>query len=215
MNSFIGVAGNIGVGKTTFTKMLAERLQLKSYFESVIDNPYLADFYGDMHRWSFHLQIYFLHRRFRTHVEMSNNDGGVVQDRTIYEDVEIFARNLYEMGHMTQRDWDNYRNLFAIMTSFLRKPDLIIYLQASTDTLLTRIRGRDRGFERTIDPEYLHRLNVAYDHWINQIIDREPVMVIDTNRFNIFDDEERLETILAAIRERLPASRLTTAGLAR
>lgn len=215
MNSFIGVAGNIGVGKTTFTKVLAERLQLKSYFESVIDNPYLADFYGDMHRWSFNLQIYFLHHRFRTHAEMSNYGGGVVQDRTIYEDVEIFARNLHEMGNMTERDWDNYRNLFAIMTSFLRKPDLIIYLKASTDTLLSRIRGRDRDFERTIDPEYLHRLNIAYDKWISRIIDREPVMVIDTNRFNIFRDEQRMETILAAIRERVTPSRLTTEGLVR
>ncbi|MCH7528174.1 MAG: deoxynucleoside kinase [Candidatus Marinimicrobia bacterium] len=215
MNKFIGVAGNIGVGKTTFTKALAERLQLKSYFESVIDNPYLSDFYGDMHRWSFQLQIYFLHHRFRTHSDMSKYDGGVVQDRTIYEDVEIFARNLYEMGNMTQRDWDNYRNLFSIMTSFLRKPDLIIYLQASTDTLLSRIRGRDRDFERSIDPEYLHRLNVAYDQWINRIKEREPVMVVDTNRFNIFRDEKRLETILAEIQERLAPSQLAAEGLAR
>ena len=215
MNNFIGVAGNIGVGKTTFTKALAERLQLKSYFESVIDNPYLSDFYGDMHRWSFQLQIYFLHHRFRTHSDMSKYDGGVVQDRTIYEDVEIFARNLYEMGNMTQRDWDNYRNLFSIMTSFLRKPDLIIYLQASTDTLLSRIRGRDRDFERSIKPEYLHRLNVAYDQWINRIKEREPVMVVDTNRFNIFNDEGRLEAILAEIQERLAPSRLATEGLAR
>ncbi|MCH8023191.1 MAG: deoxynucleoside kinase [Candidatus Marinimicrobia bacterium] len=215
MNKFIGVAGNIGVGKTTFTKALAERLQLKSYFESVIDNPYLSDFYGDMHRWSFQLQIYFLHHRFRTHSDMSKYDGGVVQDRTIYEDVEIFARNLYEMGNMTQRDWDNYRNLFSIMTSFLRKPDLIIYLQASTDTLLSRIRGRDRDFERSIDPEYLHRLNVAYDQWINRIKEREPVMVVDTNRFNIFRDEGRLEAILAEIQERLAPSQLATEGLAR
>ncbi|MCH8838226.1 MAG: deoxynucleoside kinase [Candidatus Marinimicrobia bacterium] len=215
MNKFIGVAGNIGVGKTTFTKALAERLQLKSYFESVIDNPYLSDFYGDMHRWSFQLQIYFLHHRFRTHSDMSKYDGGVVQDRTIYEDVEIFARNLYEMGNMTQRDWDNYRNLFSIMTSFLRKPDLIIYLQASTDTLLSRIRGRDRDFERSIDPEYLHRLNVAYDQWIKRIKEREPVMVVDTNRFNIFRDEKRLETILAEIQERLAPSQLAAEGLAR
>ena len=215
MNNFIGLAGNIGVGKTTFTKALAERLQLKSYFESVIDNPYLSDFYGDMHRWSFQLQIYFLHHRFRTHSDMSKYDGGVVQDRTIYEDVEIFARNLYEMGNMTQRDWDNYRNLFSIMTSFLRKPDLIIYLQASTDTLLSRIRGRDRDFERSIDPEYLHRLNVAYDQWIKRIKEREPVMVVDTNRFNIFRDEKRLETILSEIQERLAPSQLATEGLAR
>ncbi len=203
MNGFIGVAGNIGVGKTTFTTTVAERLGLKPYFESVIDNPYLADFYGDMHRWSFHLQIYFLHHRFRTHDAMSRHSGGVVQDRTIYEDVEIFARNLYELGRMTKRDWENYRNLFGIMTSFLRKPDLIIYLQASTDTLLSRIHGRDRDFERSIDPEYLHSLNISYDQWISRIKADEPVMVIDTNRFNIFRDTDLLDSILAEIRERL------------
>ncbi len=203
MNGFIGIAGNIGVGKTTFTTTLAKRLNMKPYFESVIDNPYLADFYGDMYRWSFHLQIYFLHHRFRTHAEMSGYDGGVVQDRTIYEDVEIFARNLHELGHMTNRDWENYRDLFAIMTSFLRKPDLIIYLQASTDTLLSRIRGRDRDFERSIDPEYLHSLNMAYDRWIGRIEASEPVMVVDTNRFNIYNDTTRLDSIIAEIRDRL------------
>ncbi|MCK4577753.1 MAG: deoxynucleoside kinase [Candidatus Marinimicrobia bacterium] len=204
MNHFIGVAGNIGVGKTTFTENIAQRLNLKSYFESVIDNPYLADFYGDMHRWSFHLQIYFLHHRFKTHSEMAGAKGGVVQDRTIYEDVEIFARNLYDMKMMTQRDWDNYRDLFSVMTAYLREPDLIIYLKASTDTLLSRIRGRDRDFERHIDPEYLHRLNISYDRWIESIIDIKNVMVIDTNQFNIFEDQDRLDQIEKSIVERLP-----------
>jgi deoxyadenosine/deoxycytidine kinase len=208
VKGFIGIAGNIGVGKTTFTELLADRFGWKPFYESVIDNPYLADFYENMHRWSFHLQIYFLHHRFRTHVEMAHHSGGAVQDRTIYEDVEIFARNLYEMGFMTQRDWDNYRNLFQIMTSFLRKPDLIIYLKASTDNLISRIRGRDRNFERSIDPEYLHRLNIFYGRWFERIKDKEPVLIVETDHFNILTDHGRLEEIIAAIRERLPAGLL-------
>jgi deoxyadenosine/deoxycytidine kinase len=204
MKGLIGVAGNIGVGKTTFTDILAERFGWKPYYESVINNPYLADFYQDMGRWSFHLQIYFLHHRFRTHVEMSGHEGGAVQDRTIYEDVEIFARNLYEMGYMTKRDWGNYHDLFSIMTSFLQKPNLIVCLQASTDNLLSRIRSRDRNFERSIDPEYLHRLNISYGQWIKRIRDTEPVLVVDTDGFNIFRDTNRLEEVIAEVRRRLP-----------
>jgi len=204
VKGLIGVAGNIGVGKTTFTDILAKRFGWKPFYESVIDNPYLADFYHDMNRWSFHLQIYFLHHRFRTHVEMSENEGGAVQDRTIYEDVEIFARNLYEMGRMSKRDWENYHDLFMIMTSFLQKPNLIIYLRASTDSLLSRIRSRDRDFERSIDPEYLHRLNIFYGRWIERIQDREPVLVVDTDGFNIFEDSSRLEGIITEVRRRLP-----------
>ncbi|MCH7573520.1 MAG: deoxynucleoside kinase [Candidatus Marinimicrobia bacterium] len=209
MSVFIGIAGNIGVGKTTFTQLLSDHFGLDPFFESVIDNPYLEEFYADMSRWSFHLQIYFLHRRFKTHVAMSENGRGTVQDRTIYEDVEIFARNLREMGHMSPRDYENYVDLFEIMTSFLRKPDLIIYLKASTDTLLTRIRGRDRDFERSIDPEYLFRLNVAYDKWIERISAREEVLTIDTNRLNVFDDGEQVAIILHTIAERLSIKAVT------
>ena len=209
MSVFIGIAGNIGVGKTTFTQLLSDHFGLDAFFESVIDNPYLEEFYADMSRWSFHLQIYFLHHRFKTHVAMSENGRGTVQDRTIYEDVEIFARNLREMGHMSPRDYENYVDLFEIMTSFLRKPDLIIYLKASTDTLLTRIRGRDRDFERSIDPEYLFRLNVAYDKWIERISAREEVLTIDTNRLNVFDDSEQVAKILDTIAERLSIKAVT------
>lgn len=204
MKGLIGIAGNIAVGKTTFTDILADRFGWKPFYESVIDNPYLSDFYRDMGRWSFHLQIYFLHHRFRTHVEMSEHPGGAVQDRTIYEDVEIFARNLYEMGHMSKRDWENYHSLFGIMTAFLQKPDLIICLQASTDSLLSRIKRRDRGFERSIDPEYLHRLNICYGQWIERIRETEPVLVVDTDGFNIFRDTDRLEEVIAEVRQRLP-----------
>lgn len=205
MRGFIGIAGNIGVGKTTFTDILAKRFGWEPYYESVIDNPYLEEFYHDMSRWSFHLQIYFLHHRFRTHVEMSKHTGGAVQDRTIYEDVEIFARNLYEMGNMSQRDWENYYDLFQIMTSFLQGPDLIIYLKASTDSLLSRIRSRDRSFERSIDPEYLHRLNIYYGRWIDRIKDTDSILVVDTDGLNVFDDTTRVEEIIVQIEKRLPS----------
>lgn len=201
-NPFIGIAGNIGVGKTTFTDIVAERNGWHPFYESVMDNPYLSDFYGDMKRWSFNLQIYFLHHRFRNHVKMSNLSQGVIQDRTIYEDVEIFAKNLHAMGNMDDRDWENYQNLFKVMISFLRKPDLIIYLKASTDTLLTRIKKRNRSYEKTIDPEYLHTLNVSYDKWIANIKDM-PVLTIDTNDFNIFKDQETLQLIIKDINNKL------------
>ena len=199
---FVGLAGNIGVGKTTFTEIVAEKLGWTPYFESVDDNPYLGDFYGDMSRWSFNLQVYFLHKRFKSHYEMSMSNGGVIQDRTIYEDVEIFAKNLNEMGFMDQRDWKNYRNLFSIMTSYLHKPDLIVYLKASTDTLLSRIKSRSRDYEKSIDPEYLHTLNVSYNKWISNLIDI-PVLLIETDGFNIFEDNDQLETILNDIQEKV------------
>jgi deoxyadenosine/deoxycytidine kinase len=131
---------------------------------------------------------------------MSN--GGVIQDRTIYEDVEIFARNLHEMKFMDDRDWDNYRDLFGIMTSYLRKPDLIVYLKASTDTLLTRIKSRSRDYEKTIDPEYLHTLNVAYNKWISNIQDI-PVLIVETDGFNIFEDEKELDSIIDELQKKL------------
>lgn len=201
-NPFIGLAGNIGVGKTTFTEIAAGKLGWTPYYESVDDNPYLGDFYGDMSRWSFNLQVYFLHKRFRTHHDMSMSNGGVIQDRTIYEDVEIFARNLQEMKFMDTRDWENYQDLFSIMTSYLRKPDMIVYLKASTDTLLTRIKNRSRDYERSIDPEYLHTLNVAYNKWISNIKDI-PVLQVETDGFNIFEDAKELDHILDDLLQRL------------
>ncbi len=204
-NPFIGIAGNIGVGKTTFTDIVSKYNGWHPFYESVMDNPYLSDFYSDMKRWSFNLQIYFLHHRFRNHVKMSNLSKGVMQDRTIYEDVEIFAKNLHALGKIDDRDWDNYRNLFNVMISFLRKPDLIIYLKASTDTLLTRIKKRARDYEKTIDPEYLHTLNVSYDKWIANIKDIK-ILTVDTDNFNIFKDKEELQSIIEEIDNKLYAS---------
>ncbi len=199
---FVGLAGNIGVGKTTFTEIVSKKLGWAPFYESVEDNPYLGDFYGDMSRWSFNLQVYFLHKRFKSHHDMSMSNGGVIQDRTIYEDVEIFARNLEEMNFLDKRDWENYNGLFSIMTSYLRKPDLIVYLKASTDTLLSRIKSRSRDYEKSINPEYLHTLNVAYNKWISNIEDI-PVLIVETDGFNIFEDKNQLGTILNDIQEKV------------
>ena len=200
--SFIGLAGNIGVGKTTFTKLLSEKLNWTPFFESVSDNPYLSDFYSDMKRWSFNLQIFFLHKRFEMHQKMSASSTSVIQDRTIYEDLEIFAKNLYRLGKLSQRDWDNYYGLFKVMNFYLKRPDLIIYLKADTDTLLRRIKKRGRDYENSIDPEYIHTLNISYDRWIESISD-QPVMIIETDYFNIYEDAEAFNNIQKDILKRL------------
>lgn len=147
---FISIAGNIGSGKSSLTKKIAEQFDFTPYFESVDDNPYLKDFYDDMKRWSFNLQVYFLSHRFKTHKEILMNEKSVIQDRSIYEDVEIFAKNLHTMGNMTDRDYANYRQLFAEMTYFLRPPDLLVYLKANTETLVKQIQKRGRVFLRKI-----------------------------------------------------------------
>ena len=201
-NPFIGIAGNIGVGKTTFTSFLAKEFNLKDIYESVSDNPYLSDFYGDMHRWSFNLQVYFLHHRFASIIEIENSHKGFVQDRTIYEDVEIFSKNLHDMGYLDDRDWKTYSDLFLNMTKFLKSPDIIIYLRADLDVLLERINNRNRDYEATIDPEYLKRLNLMYDEWIKNITWTK-VLIINTNTFNIFKDKDTLESIYKDIKEKL------------
>ncbi len=203
---FIGIAGNVGVGKTTMTDVIANRFGWRAYYESVINNPYLEDFYEDMKRWSFNLQIYFLSHRFKTHKQMTESGFSAVQDRTIYEDVEIFARNLFEMGNMSQRDWESYQALFEEMTAYLKKPDLIIYLRASVDTLLTRIKKRSRSFESTISPEYIYMLNIAYERWIKRAADRYLVKIVETDHFNVFEDAEQLEKLLGDIRKTCPES---------
>ena len=202
---FIGIAGNIAVGKTTLTKIISERLGWRPFFESVDDNPYLSDFYSDMKRWSFHLQIYFLSRRFRTHREMSEGDVPAVQDRTIYEDVEIFAQSLHEMGNMSQRDWVNYRALFDEMTAYLRKPTLIIFLKATTDSLLTRLKKRGREYEKSVSAEYLHSLNIAYARWINRAKLEFNVMTVDTDNFDVYKDKDRLEQLIQDVAQRCEA----------
>ena len=163
---FISVAGNIGSGKSSLTGLLAEKFKWLPYYESVADNPYLSDFYADMSRWSFNLQIYFLAHRFNTHKELTEKPGSVIQDRSIYEDVEIFAKNLHKLGKMSDRDYETYSNLFLDMTSFLKPPDVLVYLQASIPTLVNQIKIRGREFEKSIDIKYLEELNDSYEEWI-------------------------------------------------
>ena len=198
----LGIAGNIGVGKTTLTEKLSQDLGFSAIYESVIDNPYLSDFYCNMKRWSFNLQIYFLQHRFRHHIEINNLAKGVIQDRTIYEDASIFAYNLYEMKIMSKRDWNTYISLFDNMTQFLKKPDLIIYLKASTDTLINRIKNRSRDYEKDIDEAYLHRLNIYYKKWFSKVDDFN-ILEIDTNNFNIFKDKQKLDKIYDDIKNKL------------
>ena len=185
---FLGVAGNIGVGKTHLTRWLGERLGWEVFYEPVIDNPYLDDFYSDMRRWSFHLQVFFLSRRFEMHRKMMHNLLSCVQDRTIYEDAEVFARTLHATGAMDDRDHENYRALFDSMTAYLRPPDAIIYLRATVPTLLQRIDQRGRPCERTIAPEYLQLLGAAYDEWAATRAPQQRFIVVDT------DGIERVET---------------------
>lgn len=199
---YIAIAGNIGAGKTTLTRMLSKELGWKAYYERVIDNPYLPDFYGDMHRWSFHLQIFFLSNRFRSQKEISDWPDSCIQDRTIYEDVEIFAYTLHKQGYMSDRDYANYRDLFDIMISYLRKPDLIMYLRAPMDCLLERIRKRGRDYEKDIDVNYLTRLNESYEEWVERAAGEGITMkVIDIANRDFEHNEEDFRTIYQPIRE--------------
>ena len=199
---FVAIAGNIGAGKTTLTRLISERLNWKAYYEKVIDNPYLSDFYEDMNRWSFHLQIFFLSHRFKSQKEISDWPNSCVQDRSIYEDVEIFAQTLYEGGNMSQVDFDNYKELFSIMVTYLRSPDLIIYLETPVEKLIERILSRGRDYERTIDPEYLKKLNDAYDRWITKA-EKEgfKVLRVDTTHKNFEKNEDDLELIINYIKD--------------
>jgi len=163
---FIAIAGNIGAGKSTLTSMLAQHYGWHPFLEANAENPYLADFYADMQRWSFHSQIFFLGKRVEHHHELVQFAGNVVQDRTVYEDAEIFARNLFVQGHIMERDYETYRRVYQAVAAFLPPPNLIIYLQSSVPTLLNRIHKRGRDFEQQIDPTYLAQLNHLYDEWI-------------------------------------------------
>lgn len=163
---FIAVAGNIGAGKSTLTQMLAQTFAWEPFYEANAENPYLADFYADMERWSFQSQVFFLSKRLEHHRQLVDYPGSVVQDRTVYEDAEIFARNLYNQGNLSHRDFETYCRLYRAISAFLPHPNLIIYLQASTPKLLKHIAQRGREFERTIAPEYIDSLNYLYDEWI-------------------------------------------------
>jgi len=199
---FIGVAGNIGVGKSTLTSLLSQHLGWEPFLESQQDNPYLADFYGDMARWSFHSQVFFLARRLRHHRQLLDRPNSVIQDRTVYEDAEIFARNLYEQGSMEARDYDTYCELYQAVISILPPPNLVLYLRASTPTLVKRIQQRGRSYERQITAEYLDKLNVLYEDWFNHFA-LCPVLTIPADRLDFVANGDHLDLIITRILERL------------
>jgi len=199
---FIAVAGNIGAGKSALTKQLSEYFGWEPYYESVDNNPYLDDFYKDMRRWSFNLQVYFLSNRFKYHKKMVESSHPVIQDRSIYEDAEIFARNLYEIGMMDERDYRNYVELFSIMTEYLKPPTLLIYLRASVDTLLEQIARRGRSFEQGIRREYLEQLNRHYESWI-QRYSLGPVLVIESDSIDFVNHKADFEQVVEAVKGKL------------
>lgn len=189
----IAVAGNIGSGKTTLTKMLASHYGWTAKFESVDFNPYLADFYEDMERWSFNIQIYFLNKRFKDVVDINRTDGVVIQDRTIYEDARIFAPNLHGMGLMSTRDFENYSDLFDLMMSLVNPPDLLIYLRSSIPNLISQIQKRGRDYEKSIRIDYITGLNRRYEDWIESYKSR--LLIIDVDRIKFENRPEDFQTI--------------------
>ncbi|MCP9292889.1 MULTISPECIES: deoxynucleoside kinase [Gracilimonas] len=200
-SKYVAVAGNIGAGKSSLTGLLAKHFNWEAFYESVDDNPYLQDFYEDMRRWSFNLQIYFLSSRFRHQKEMLNDDVNLIQDRTIYEDVEIFAKNLHNMNLMSDRDFANYEALFNEMSYYLRPPDLLIYLRAQVPTLVKQIQQRGRDYENTIRIEYLERLNNLYEDWIGRYPHEK--LIIDTDDLDFVNNEEDLGKVIDLIDQRM------------
>ncbi len=202
MKRFVAIAGNIGVGKSTLTALLSERLNWEPFFEAVNDNPYLADFYGDMQRWSFHSQIYFLSRRLRHHWQLLQRAGSVVQDRTVYEDAEVFARNLHRQGLMDERDYRSYCGLYEVVTTVLPPPDLIVYLRASVPTLQERIRRRGRPYEQDIETAYLEQLDGLYGEWIAGF-SLCPVLSVPSDDLDFVLNSNHLDLITDKILEKL------------
>lgn len=201
-NMHIGIAGNIGSGKTSLTTLLSKHYKWEAYYESVDNNPYLDDFYQDMQRWSFNLQIYFLNSRFRQVLEIRNSGKTIVQDRTIYEDAHIFAPNLHDMGLMDTRDYQNYVSLFKLMTSLVKPPDLLIYLKSSVSTLVKQIQKRGRDYETKISIDYLKNLNERYDKWIESY-DLGDLLVIDADNVDFIQNQEDLSLVLDKIDAKL------------
>ncbi|MBO5758785.1 MAG: deoxynucleoside kinase [Rikenellaceae bacterium] len=198
---YIAIAGNIGSGKTSLTEILAERFSATAHYESV-DNPYISDFYEDMNRWSFHLQISFLGSRIEQAIKALGAGGSVIQDRTIYEDAYIFAQNLYEMGLMNTRDFETYMNIFKLSTGLIQRPDLLIYLKASEETLIEQIHRRGRSYEMSIDRNYLERLNKKYEHWVSEIYDGE-ILVVDIDHCDFVNNPADADRIIEQINNRL------------
>ncbi len=194
----IAVAGNIGAGKTTLTELLSKHYGWTPHYEGVDENPYLNDFYEDMQRWSFNLQIYFLNSRFSQIVEIQKSKETIIQDRTIFEDAEIFAPNLHSMGLMSTRDFKTYSSLFQMMNKLVKSPDLLIYLRASVPTLVNQIQQRGREYENSIRLDYLKQLNERYEAWINQYTDGK-LLVINVDKVDITNSPEDLSGVIDKI----------------
>jgi deoxyadenosine/deoxycytidine kinase len=202
MKKFIAVAGNIGVGKSTLVDKLCQRLGWQPFYEPVMENPYLSDFYNDMSAWSYHSQTFFLSHRLRIHHELVNYPGSVIQDRSIYEDAEIFAQNLYLQGYMSKRDYDTYRALYQAVSDFLPPPDLVIYLRASVPTLIKRISLRARSYERDISPNYLDGLNDLYEKWFSNFT-LCPVLAVPADDLDFVAHPSHLDLITRKVQEKL------------
>lgn len=202
MDKFIVVAGNIGAGKSTLVKLLSERLNFQPFYEPVSDNPYLSDFYGDMKKWAFHSQLFYLTRRLLIHKELLLVQGSVIQDRSVYEDAEIFARNLFLQGDISSRDFNVYQDLYRILITLLPPPNLIVYLQASVDTLEKRIAQRGREFEGSIPRDYLVRLNNLYEEWMSKF-SQSPILVIPSDTLNLVEDHVHIQKVVNTVRDKL------------
>jgi deoxyadenosine/deoxycytidine kinase len=200
MEKFIAVAGNIGVGKSTLVKLLSENLNWTPFYEPVSENPYLEDFYADMQTWGFHSQIYFLMRRLRIHRKLMDMEGSVVQDRSVYEDAEIFAHNLFLQDAISERDYATYHELYQVLVEFLPPPDLVIYLRASVGTLIDRIAMRDRTYERTISAEYLSDLNELYENWVENF-ELCPVLTVPCDNLDYVAKPQHLSLIIEKVRD--------------
>ncbi len=202
MKKFVAIAGNIGVGKSTLVKMLCKQMGWDPFYEPVTENPYLADFYRDMSAWSFHSQVFFLAHRLRSHFQLAQHPNSVIQDRSVYEDAEIFAQNLYHQGHISERDYQTYRALYETAVQFLPPPDLVIYLRASVPTLLQRISRRGRDYERTIAPEYLDSLNHLYESWIDNFT-LCPVLAVPADDLDYVAHSGHLRLIISKVDDKL------------
>lgn len=198
----IAIAGNIGAGKTTLTKLLSKHYKFEGHYEEVVKNPYLDDFYDQMERWSFNLQIYFLNSRFRQIMDFSKNGKKIIQDRTIYEDAFIFAPNLKAMGLMTNRDFINYKSIFDLMESFVKAPDLLIYLRSGIPNLVDQIHKRGRDYESSISIDYLSRLNERYEAW-TQTYKKGELLIIDVDNLDFVKNKEDLKTIISKVDDSL------------
>jgi len=194
----IAIAGNIGAGKTTLTQLLAKHYKWEAQLEDIVDNPYLDDFYNQMERWSFNLQVYFLNSRFRQILQIRKSGKNIIQDRTIYEDANIFAPNLHAMGLMTNRDFENYSSLFDLMESTVQSPDLLIYLRSSIPNLVHHIHKRGRDYENSISIDYLSRLNERYEAWIHGY-NKGKLLIIDVDNIDFVENNEDLKNIIEKI----------------